>query len=421
MIPDKLSKTISESKGALINFLKSLVGVPTVVPPGDNYRDAIDIVQNKLIDIGLKCKVVETPSHLLQRYATHPGSLRGPRPNLIATKEWGSGGPNILLNGHIDVVPAGDGWKFPPFSATVKDNLMFGRGTADMKGSIASMVFALSALSQLESDLRGAVTLTVTVDEEIGGATGLYYLVKNNLVGGDCCLVTDSTIESIKYASNGCLRFRIITYGRSAHSSRPWMGVNAIEKMSKVINVLNNFSQRLSSVKSRVPAHPSFEVDRLRPSLSVCVISGGIKVNMIPDRCEILVDRRLIPEEDVREEAKRIISAINDLKKTDQDLLATAEYNYFHESFESNPNNWAIQLLSKSYREVTGVSPFLGGTLGCSDACYTAKIGIPTMLLGAARAQSGMHAKNEFVDLNDVSLLSGILAVFLWNALSSSK
>nr|MDO8135379.1 ArgE/DapE family deacylase [Candidatus Njordarchaeum guaymaensis] len=421
MIPDKLSITISESKGALIDFLKRLVEVPTVVPPGDNYRDAISLVQDKLKDIGFKCKVVETPLHLLQRYATHPNSLRGPRPNLIAAKEWSSGGPNILLNGHIDVVPPGDGWKFPPFSATIKDNLMFGRGTADMKGSIASMVFALHALSQLESDLRGTVTLTVTVDEEIGGATGLYYLVKNNLVGGDCCLVADSTIESIKYASNGCLRFRIVTYGRSAHSSRPWMGVNAIEKMSKVINVLNSFSQQLSSVKSRIPAHPSFEVDHLRPSLSVCVISGGIKVNMIPDRCEILVDRRLIPEEDVREEAKRIIATIIGLKKTDPDLLVTAEYNYFHESFESDQNDRAIQLLSRSYREVTGVSPFMGGTLGCSDACYTAKIGIPTMLLGAARAQSGMHARNESVDLNDVTLFSRILAVFLKSVLSSNE
>nr|MDO8100458.1 M20 family metallopeptidase [Candidatus Njordarchaeota archaeon] len=421
MILEKLSNIISESKGALINFLKSLVEVPTVVPPGDNYRDAIDIVQDKLKDIGFKDRVVETPSHLLQRYVTHPNSLRGPRPNLIATREWGSGGPNILLNGHIDVVPPGDGWKFPPFSATLKDNLMFGRGTADMKGSIASMVFALSALSQVESDLQGTVTLTVTVDEEIGGATGLYYLVNKNLVRGDCCLVADSTIESIKYASNGCLRFKIITYGRSAHSSRPWMGVNAIDKMSKVLNVLNTFSRQLSSVKSRIPAHPSFEVDHLRPSLSVCVISGGMKVNVIPDRCEILVDRRLIPEEDVREEANRIIAAINDLKKTDPNLLATAEYNYFHESFESDPNGRAIQLLSKSYREVTGVSPFVGGTLGCSDACYTAKIGIPTMLLGAARAWSGMHAKNESVDLNDVTLFSRILAVFLRSALSSDK
>jgi succinyl-diaminopimelate desuccinylase len=418
MIRDKSSSTTTESREALVSFLKKLVEIPTVVPPGDHYKDAIDVIQDKLRSIGFKCKVVETPSHLLQRYATHSNSLVGPRPNLIATKEWGSGGPNILLNGHIDVVPPGDGWRYPPFSATIKDNLMFGRGTADMKGSIASIVFSLSALSQLESDLRGTVTLAITVDEEIGGATGLYYLIKNNLVGGDCCLVGDSTIESIKHASNGCLRFKIITYGRSAHSSRPWMGVNAIEKMSKVINRLNAFSKQLSRIKSRIPTHPSFQVDYLRPSLSVCVISGGIKVNVIPDRCEILVDRRLVPEEDVRREAKRILTAISVLKKVDPDLLVTAEYNYFHESFESDPNDRFIQLLSKSYREVAGVNPFIGGTLGCSDACYTAKIGIPTMLLGAARAQSGMHAKNEFVDLNDVTLFSRILTAFLRRALS---
>jgi succinyl-diaminopimelate desuccinylase len=418
---NKVSDIIDQSKGALTDFLKNLVSIPTVVPPGSNYEAAIGIIQDKMKEIGFDCRLVDADLKLLQGHGIQTNLLHGRRLNLIATKQWGSGGPNILLNGHIDVVPPGEGWKFPPFSATIRDNLMFGRGTSDMKGSVAAMVFALSALSHHDSDLLGGVTLTITVDEEIGGTTGFFHLVNRNLVKGDCCLVADSSIESIKYASNGCLRFKIITHGKAAHSSRPWMGVNAIEKMVKIMNMLTQYSERLSNVKSRIPVHPSFETTHLKPTMSMGVITGGLKVNIVPDRCEMLVDRRVIPEENVVNEAKRVISEVNELKKGDPELLVTVEYNCFHESYESDPRSWGVKLLSEAYREATGSSPFLGGSLGCTDGCYTAKVGIPTMLLGASRAQSGVHAKNEFVDLGDVVLLSKIVATFLGKAFTVDK
>jgi acetylornithine deacetylase/succinyl-diaminopimelate desuccinylase family protein len=418
MSQKRLFDSIDESRAALISFLKDLVSIPTVVPPGSNYENAIGITQDRMKKIGFNCRVVDAGLEGLQEYGIQTSLLRGRRPNLIATKQWDSDGPNILLNGHIDVVPAGDGWKYPPFSATVKDNLMFGRGTSDMKGSIAAIVFALSALSQLDSDLHGSITLMITVDEEIGGTTGLLHLVKKNLVKGDCCLVADSSIESIKYAANGCLRFKIVTYGKAAHSSRPWMGVNAIEKMVKILNMLTQYSAKLSRVKSKIPVHESFEINHLRPTMSIGVISGGLKVNVVPDRCEALVDRRVIPEEKVVDEAKKVVSSINELKRSDPSLSATVNYSHFHESFESDPRSWGIQLLSEAYRDTTGKAPFLGGTPGCTDGCYTAKVGIPTMLLGAARAKSGGHAKDEFVDLADVVVFSKIVATFLEKGLT---
>jgi acetylornithine deacetylase/succinyl-diaminopimelate desuccinylase family protein len=413
MSNDRISSAVEKSRDSEISFLKDLVMIPTIVPPGARYEEAIGVIETKMKEIGFRCNTIEPDLSQLKMSGIRPGLLSGRRPNLIATRQWDSKGPHVLLNGHIDVVPPGDGWKYPPFSGTVKDNLMFGRGTADMKGSIASMIFALSALSVLEVELQGKVTLMITVDEEVGGAAGLQYLVKRKLVAGNCCLVADSSIESIKYAANGCLRFRIITYGEAAHSSRPWTGTNAIEKMLKIMNLITERSEQLSAVRSRVPVHPSFGVTQLRPSMSMDVISGGTKVNMIPDRCEVLVDRRIIPEEDVVDEAKKIVNAICDLRKNDPKLLVSVDYNHFHESFKSDPSNKAIKLLSAAYRDVTHESPFLGGTLGCTDACYTAKIGIPTMMLGCARANSNTHGKNEFVDLNDVVLFSKILGVFL--------
>jgi succinyl-diaminopimelate desuccinylase len=420
MSNDRISSAVEKSKESEISFLKDLVMIPTIVPPGARYEEAIGIIEAKMKEIGFMCNTIDADLTQLIRLGMRSGLLSGRRPNLMATKQWDSNGPNILLNGHIDVVPPGDGWKYPPFSATVKDNLMFGRGTADMKGSIASMIFALSAMSELEVELHGKVALMITVDEEIGGASGLQYLVKRKLVAGDCCLVADSSIESIKYAANGCLRFRIITYGESTHSSRPWTGTNAIDKMLKIMNLINERSEQLSDVRSMVPVHPSFGVTQLRPSMSIDVISGGTKVNVIPDRCEILVDRRIIPEEDVVLEAKKIVSAISGLRKSDPKLSVSVDYSHFHESFKSDPSGNAIKQLSAAYKEVTHSSPFLGGTLGCTDACYTAKIGIPTMLLGCARANSNTHGKNEFVDLNDVILFSKILGVFLKKMLTQN-
>jgi succinyl-diaminopimelate desuccinylase len=421
MTNNRISSAVERSKESQISFLKNLVMIPTVVPPGAKYEEAIWLIETKMKEIGFSCSIVDADITQLRKYGIRSDLLSGRRPNLIATRQWNSNGPHILLNGHVDVVPPGDGWKYPPFSATIKDNIMFGRGTADMKGSLASMIFALSAISELDPELHGRVSLIITVDEEIGGATGLQYLVKRNMVKGDCCLVADSSLESIKYAANGCLRFRIITYGKAAHSSRPWTGTNAIEKMLKIMNLITEHYEKLRGVRSRILVHPSFGVSELRPSMSIDVISGGLKVNMIPDRCEILVDRRIIPEEDVIEEAKKVIDAICDFKKSDPDLSLSVDYNYFHESFKSDPNNWAIKLLSKAYTDVTDDRPFLGGALGCTDACYTAKIGIPTMLLGCARANSSSHGKNEFVDLNDVALFSKILGVFLKEALTGNQ
>ncbi|WXG42615.1 MAG: M20 family metallopeptidase [Promethearchaeati archaeon SRVP18_Atabeyarchaeia-1] len=421
MEQNRLFDAIDESKGALISFLRDLVSIPTVVPPGSNYEDAISMMRDKMKDIDFKCTLVDAELKPLKELGMQTNLLHGRRPNLIAVKQWGTGGPNILLNGHIDVVPAGEGWKYPPFSATVRDNLMFGRGTSDMKGSIAAMVFALSALAQLDSEMKGSITLSVTVDEEIGGTTGLLYLVKKGLVKGDCCLVADSSIESIKYAANGCLRFKIITYGKAAHSSRPWMGINAIEKMVKVLSMLMQHTYRLSNVRSRIPVHRSFEIDSLRPTMSIGVINGGLKVNVVPDRCEALVDRRVIPEEKVVNEAKKVLSLIDELKRSDPNLSVTVDYSHFHDSFESDPKSWGVQLLSEAYTETAGVSPFLGGSPGCTDGCYTANAGIPTMLLGAARAKSGGHSRDEFVDLNDVVMFSKIVAKFLNKALTSGR
>jgi succinyl-diaminopimelate desuccinylase len=421
MNQDRLFVEIDRSRSAMTKFLQDLVSLPTVVPPGSNYENAIGLVKDKLNKIGVDCKVVYAELQLLQESGIQTTLLQGRRPNLIASKQWDTDGPNILLNGHIDVVPAGDGWKYPPFSATVRDNLMFGRGTSDMKGSIAAIIFALSALSQLDMQLHGSVTFLLTVDEEIGGVTGLLDLVRKNLVKGDCCLVADSSIESIKYAANGCLRFKITTYGKSAHSSRPWMGVNAIEKMVKVLNMLSEYSDRLSMIKSNIPVHESFGIDHLRPTMSVGVINGGLKVNVVPDKCEALIDRRVIPEEKVADEAKRVQSLVDELRKSDPQLSATVNYSHFHESFESDPNTWGAAMLSEAYREATGTAPFLGGSPGCTDGCYTSSIGIPTLLLGASRAYSGGHSKDEYVDLTDVVLFSKIVASFLRKTLSGSR
>ena len=418
MSQTRLFDKIDESKSAMTRFLHDLVCIPTVVPPGSNYEDAIGLAQDQMRKIGIDCRVVDADLKHLQESGIQTTLLHGRRPNLIISKRWDDEGPNILLNGHIDVVPPGDGWRFPPFSATVKDNLMFGRGTSDMKGSIAAIVFALSALSQLDLQLHGSVALLITVDEEIGGVTGLLDLVRRDLVKGDCCLVADSSIESIKYAANGCLRFKLVTYGKAAHSSRPWMGVNAIEKMIKVLNVLFEYSDRLSKVKSKIAVHESYGIDHLRPTMSIGVINGGLKVNVVPDKCEALLDRRVIPEEKVADEAKRVLSLVDDLKKRDPALSVTVNYSHFHESFESDPDSWGVKILSEAYKETTGTAPFLGGSPGCTDGCYTSRIGIPTMLLGASRAYSGGHAKDEYVDLNDVFLFSKIVAAFLKKSLS---
>ncbi len=213
--------------------------------------------------------------------------IGGGRANVIATIANGAG-PILAFNTHMDVVPAAEGWTCEPFRLTeTADGRLVGRGACDAKGSLASMVAAGARLAAGRSSWSGTLVLVFVVDEEVGSAGARAFAARRPAI--DYAVVGEPTRNRVAVAHKGSLRPRIRVLGRSAHSSRPKDGINAI---FGAVHLISAFEAAADRVAER--SHPLCGA----ASMTVTRIAGGFADNAVPDRCEFLVDRRMVPGED---------------------------------------------------------------------------------------------------------------------------
>ena len=168
---DKLLALVESKEEDLVQLTQALVRIPTINPPGEYYADCIELLRARLEARNFEIKII--------RAAGTPGDTdQYPRLNIIARREGSRPGPCVHFNSHIDVVPPGNGWDDDPFSATVKDGKIFGRGTCDMKGGLAASIIAVEALLEWMPEFSGAIEISGTADEETGGYGGVAYLAE---------------------------------------------------------------------------------------------------------------------------------------------------------------------------------------------------------------------------------------------------
>ena len=159
----------------IVALTQELVRVPTVNPPGDAYGACAELVGERLRRRGFDVAY-------LRAEGTPGDSARHPRVNVVARRESGRPGPCVHFNGHIDVVPAGQGWTVDPWRGEVRDGRVYGRGTCDMKGGLAAAIVAVETLLESGIELPGALEISGTVDEESGGYGGVAYLAGQGLL-----------------------------------------------------------------------------------------------------------------------------------------------------------------------------------------------------------------------------------------------
>lgn len=302
----------------LIACLRELVKIPTYVPPGENYGKIVDWLIPVFDDLGFECERIEMPKDVYEA-RQKSAELSGERVNLLATKDCGAK-ESVDIYTHLDVVPAGEGWSTPPFDPVIKDGRIYGRGVADSKGSVASLLTALREMK--EQDLKSKYNLRValTTDEELGLYSGLCFFADYGLLKGDYLLCMDGDNEGVCIATNGVMNWEMTVYGKSAHSSIPFSGVNAIEKAMLVISELNGLKRQIESRESKAPCGPIMREltgqEHIKPVFNVTMISGGIKENVIPPSCTLRGDRRYIPEEKVEEVITELEDAVEKIKAT---------------------------------------------------------------------------------------------------------
>jgi succinyl-diaminopimelate desuccinylase len=377
--------------------LRPLVEVNTSNPPGRNYRKIAIIIKQQLLPIGCEIKLVKTPEERVKALASEVEGTSGERINLVATLKRGKG-KTILLNAHSDVVPVGTGWTYSPFALTKDEGRFYGRGVSDDKGPLAVFILVLKELA-VNPDWKGSIQLAVTVDEEIGGYTGLSCMLDEGIVAADYCIVSDGVITGITNASNGGLQFRVVLHGKSVHSSMNWRGINAIEKASKLIARLEKYNKLLytsaRALKCKIRVNPESGVNYLTPSISVGVVQGGIKVNIIPDRCVVEIDRRVIPEEKKSDAVKEFKEILEALKREDAEfsyeLVVRGPYN----SWQTPENHELVTTMSQVYEKVTKSPAPVRGALGCLDACYAAEHQIPVVNFGVGPARARLRCRSD--------------------------
>ncbi len=289
-------------------ILASLIAIDTTVPPGSGYRRICEAMAERYGRLGMETEfVVEPPDY----WSGIPLPLEGERVNLVARA--GSDKPPISAYAHFDTVPVGDGWSVDPFGGEVKDGLIYGRGAADMKGSIASLLLALEVMREAGLEPLFDIHCLMCCDEEIGLAPGVRYLAEQGYVSGDLLwLEGGGQFPMTMQAMAGIAEAEVTTIGQSAHSGVGIAGVNAVEAMVPILEELLLLKEREESLRSRYRALtlPGTPESQMSPRFNLNVISGGVKFNVIPDSCKVVIDRRYLPDEDYDTVTERIREAV---------------------------------------------------------------------------------------------------------------
>ncbi len=371
------------NKDNLVQLTKDLINVNSSNPPG-NEKVVADLLKSRLEKLGLEVTYLEAAID---------------RPNMIAT--WkGEGDKKLIIAGHTDTVPAGNNWEHDPFNATVAYERIYGRGAADMKGGLAAMIICIENLKESGWTPNGDLIFLGYANEETGDGEEIGMRYVADKVDADAMLICDSTDFDIVTAEKGVLWVEIEALGKEAHGSRPWEGINAIEKLGKFLIKLNSMT------------FPAEHQILGKTTVSVNTISGGYKTNVVPSHAKAKVDIRIVPGET----KEMILEKLEELKKTaeeeDKDMKINIKEMMYYEPVELPNDHPAISLLVSSAEEVLGKKLKFKAEHAATGAGVFIKAGIPTIVFGPGKPEQ-CHAKDEYVDIKDLEDICNIYEKFI--------
>jgi acetylornithine deacetylase/succinyl-diaminopimelate desuccinylase family protein len=357
-------------------LLVKLIRSKSLNPPGD-VRECASLIADELRRRDLPAEIIEEKSGVA---------------NVVSFLEGRAGGKTLLWNGHFDVVPPGENWEMDPFGGEFRDGYIYGRGASDMKSGLAAMIVALGALHRAKSSFRGRIVFQAVGDEETGSEGGTLLMIRKK-IGADAAyaIVSEPTNLQISIGNRGLRWLEVTVKGRASHAGRPYIGANALHAAARMISGLEELHFQAH--------HPLFEIPN--PSLSVTMIQGGTKVNIIPDRCFFAIDRRMIPGETSDSMRKEIEEVIQ------QHLSEgiSAEIRITHDGWDPyvlDAEAPIVKGLSQAVMDVVGEVPKLKGKAGCTDAShFVHKARIPSVCFGPGLEDTA-HTANERVALAKV-------------------
>ena len=287
---------IDRHPAELLGRLQQLVAVPTVNPPGEKYDEVTAWLARELTAVGLRTRRFRISPGLMKK--TLPPFQQGyPRFNVLGKWTVSGASKTIHINAHYDVVPVSGRWRHDTaFSGAIEEGWIYGRGTADMKGSIASLLMALRALRATNMRPKMNVEVSFTADEETDSVLGTGWLVANAPLKPDYALVMEGGEgRNVCCGHNGTIWLEVEVQGRAAHGSLPHKGINALEKMAALVRAFDEYKQTLARI-----TWPTPEGKIHRPTVNLGGVfhcGEGAKINTVPAQANFTIDRRVLPIE----------------------------------------------------------------------------------------------------------------------------
>ena len=358
----------------LAGLLERLVAIDTQNPPG-RETEAAALLSSELEAIG---------------FAAEVRPLADGRANVVGRIDNGDG-PLFAFNSHMDTVPVGSGWTGSPFRLTERDGKLFGRGACDAKGPIVAMAEAGRLLASQRDLWRGTLIMMFVADEEINGG-GSRALAKQDPVP-DLIVIGEPTNNAVFTAHKGCLRPLIRTKGKAAHSGRPELGVNAILAASQLASICDERDRELRNRTHPLVGHASLSVTR---------IAGGVADNVVPENCELVLDRRLLPGETLDAALDDLHALLDRAKRhhgVEAEIAAIRTKAGSTETALDDPLVRSAVAISRAH----GVTfPQPGGLTGGCDLVHFHDVGSVGIVLGPGSLDVA-HQPDEYVPKDDLT------------------
>ncbi|MBP6767387.1 MAG: ArgE/DapE family deacylase [Reyranella sp.] len=360
----------------LVAILSDLIALPSPYPPGTSV-EICAYTAKRLKKAGYKVEI-----------ATHKKGVD----NVVARMKGKAKGPVIAFNAHVDTVGVGEraNWKSDPYKALVKGGLVYGLGAGNCKGSMAVQIWIAEEIARRGGPASGELIFTFVADEENLGPEGMEYLRKSGKVRPDALILGAQTENNLIVAERGVMWARLTTKGRAAHAGNPAAGDNAILRMMRLVGALSSYYDK--ALKSRVSG-------AMKSTVNIGMFHGGHNTNVVPSACTVEIDRRLLPNEKVKDafkELKKVVDGVGEQKSMYAVEFLTGTNGFFAPENGAAVGAFEAAVKAHSRRKVK----FLNAT-GVSDGRYYADDGIEIINFGPGSGAQG-HAANESVPVAEM-------------------
>jgi acetylornithine deacetylase/succinyl-diaminopimelate desuccinylase family protein len=358
----------------LVRVTQDLVRAHGQNPPGEEAATAV-VLAEAARELGLDVQL---------------SPVEPSRDNVTITLAGGNN-PGLLLLGHTDVVPVGDGWTVDPYGGLLRDGRIYGRGASDMKGGLAAALIALAALR--DTSLTGPVELTAVVDEEETGKGIRAYIAESQQQYAGCITAEPTDLQTI-IAARGDSYLQVLVHGRASHAGNPDGGANAIYGAAAVVAVI----ERLHAELATAP-HPL-----LGPATwSVGQINGGTGGSIVPAECVVVADRRLLPGESPAEVLADLGRCVAALHLEDRGLTVQLAMPMEMPAFETAADTDLVRITEAARLDAGGRPMRLAGWTAACDGGYIARdLGVPVVVLGPGSVTTQAHRADESVPITEL-------------------